>query len=194
MHIADGVLSTPALVAGGVTALASVGYGLRRLEPGKMMLVAILTAAFFVISLFHLPGDIHLLLNGLLGVILGWAAMPAVAVALLLQSVLFQFGGLTSLGVNICITGLPAVLCGMIFRPFFQQKGRYVAVFLCGISGIILSVLFASLFLLSTGSMFLGTASAMIMGNIPVMIIEGIVTVFIYDRIMRVAPQIFHSV
>ena len=221
MHIGDGVLSAPTLITGGLIALAGVGYGLRKLEPDKMMSVAILTAAFFVITLIHLPGDIHLVLNGLLGVMLGWAAFPAVAVALLLQSILFQFGGLTSLGVNICIAGFPAVLCGAIFRRFLQwpsqsqsqnlsqnqhqnqnqnqalkqsrnqAKRHYLAAFLCGTSAIVLSALTAALFLVSSGPVFLGTASALILAHIPVMLIEGAVTAFIYGRVITIAPQLF---
>lgn len=207
MHISDGVLSAPTLIIGGLAALAGVGYGLRKLEPEKMMSVAILTAAFFVITLIHLPGDLHLVLNGLLGVMLGWAALPAVAVALLLQSILFQFGGLTSLGVNICIAGYPAVLCGMIFRRFLQGRGQsqnrnqaqsqgrwhYLAAFACGTSAIVLSALTASLFLISSGPLFWGTATALVLAHIPVMLIEGAVTVFIYSRIIGIAPQLFQQ-
>lgn len=237
MHISDGVLSAPTLIIGGLAALAGGGYGLRKLEPEKMMSVAILTAAFFVITLIHLPGDLHLVLNGLLGVMLGWAALPAVAVALLLQSILFQFGGLTSLGVNICIAGYPAVLCGMIFRRFLQGQGQnqslsqyqgqgecriqpgnqnqsqdqtqkqsqrqnqaqtqgrwqYLAAFLCGTSAIVLSALTASLFLISSGPLFWGTATALVLAHIPVMLIEGAVTVFIYSRVIGIAPQLFQQ-
>lgn len=191
MHISDGVLSAPTLITGGLFALAGVGYGLRKLEPDKMMSVAILTAAFFVITLVHLPGDLHLVLNGLLGVMLGWAALPAVAVALLLQSILFQFGGVTSLGVNICIAGYPAIICGAIFRPLLKEQGHFVAAFFCGTSAIVLSALTAALFLVSSGPIFWGTASALLLAHIPVMLIEGAVTAFIYSRVVRVAPQLF---
>ena len=42
----------------------------------------------------------HLILNGLLGMLLGWAAFPSIFVALMLQAILFQYGGITVLGVN----------------------------------------------------------------------------------------------
>lgn len=191
MHIADGVLSTPSLVTGGLLALAGVGYGLRRLESDKMMSVAILTAAFFVITLIHLPGDLHLVLHGLMGVMLGWAAFPAMAVALLLQSILFQFGGLTSLGVNVCIVAYPAVFCGAVFRRYLKEEGHYVAAFFCGMIAIVLSVLTASIFLLSSGPMFVGTASALALTYVPVMVVEGLVTAFIYGRLIHLAPKLF---
>lgn len=57
----------------------------------------------------------HLILNGLLGVVLGWAAFPVIFVALLLQAVLFQFGGFTVLGVNTATMGLGALAAYGIF-------------------------------------------------------------------------------
>ena len=41
-----------------------------------------------------------LVLNGLMGLMLGWAALPAVFTALLLQAVFFGHGGYTTLGVR----------------------------------------------------------------------------------------------
>ena len=49
------------------------------------------TPAIFVASLVHVPvgpSSMHLVLNGLLGLLLGWAAFPAILVGLLLQAVL----------------------------------------------------------------------------------------------------------
>lgn len=41
--------------------------------------VGVLSSAFFVATLIHVPvgpSSIHLVLNGLMGVMLGWAAFP----------------------------------------------------------------------------------------------------------------------
>jgi hypothetical protein len=60
-------------------------------------------SAFFVASFIHVPvgpAAVHLVLNGLCGLLLGWLAFPAILVGLTLQALLFQFGGLTTLGVN----------------------------------------------------------------------------------------------
>ena len=64
------------------------------------MTVAILAAHFFVGSLIHVPvgpSSVHVVLNGLLGMLLGWAAFPSIFVALMLQAILFQYGGITVL-------------------------------------------------------------------------------------------------
>ena len=112
MHISEGVLSAPVLIGCASAAAACTAVGLKKIAPDRIMAVALLTATFFVASLIHVPvgpGNIHLVLNGLLGIILGWASFPAILVALLLQALFFQFGGITVLGVNVMIMALPAV-------------------------------------------------------------------------------------
>lgn len=87
MHIAEGVLSPAVLAGGAVLALAGTALGLRKLEYDRLVAVGILSAAFFVASLIHVPvglSSAHLVLNGLVGVLLGWAAFPSILVALLL--------------------------------------------------------------------------------------------------------------
>jgi cobalt/nickel transport system permease protein len=80
--------------------------------------VALLTAAFFVASLVHVrvgPTSAHLLLNGLVGVLLGWRAGLAIPVGLFLQAALIGHGGFTTLGVNACVMTLPALLAAWLF-------------------------------------------------------------------------------
>ncbi|MBP3439428.1 MAG: cobalt transporter CbiM, partial [Sutterella sp.] len=119
MHIAEGVLSAPVLIAGAVLAAGGIAVGLKRLESDRMMTAGLAGAAFFAASLIHVPVGIssaHLILNGLIGVLLGWAAFPVIFTGLLLQGVLLQFGGLTVLGVNTAAMGFGAVAAGMLFR------------------------------------------------------------------------------
>ena len=144
MHISEGVLSAPVLAGGWALAAVGTAVGLRRLDYDRLMTVAILAAAFFVASLVHVPigpVSVHLILNGLLGTILGLAAFPAICVGLLLQAVLFQFGGLTVLGVNTVDMALPAVVCYAVFRPMLRAGGtvRLVGAFCCGFLSVLLA-------------------------------------------------------
>jgi len=119
-HIPDGILSAPVLVGGAVLAVAGVAWGLRHLDDRAIPRTAILSAAFFAGSLVAIPvgpSSVHLLFGGLMGIMLGPATFAAVTVALLLQALLFGFGGLTTLGVNVVNIALPAVLCGLVFGP-----------------------------------------------------------------------------
>ena len=104
MHIADGILTAPVVAATAVLATVGVAVGVRKVDADDVPRVGILAALFFVGSLIHVPVGVasaHLLLNGLAGLLLGWSAFPALAVALLLQTVLFHFGGFVSLGANV---------------------------------------------------------------------------------------------
>jgi cobalt/nickel transport system permease protein len=66
-----------------------------------------------VIGTIHVPvgvGSVHLILNGLIGLLLGWLAFPVIFVALILQALLFSFGGFAVLGANTLLLAAPAVL------------------------------------------------------------------------------------
>ena len=88
-HIPDGVVAVPVLATGALVSAGGLALGLRRLTPERMPRVAVLSAVFFVASLIHLPAgpaSVHLMLNGIMGAVLGAAAFPAIVVALVLLS------------------------------------------------------------------------------------------------------------
>src|SRR5437588_9406630 len=111
VHISDGVLTGPWLGGGFVLAALLVFFGAWRIRDEEIPQVALLTAAFFVASLVHVrlgPTSVHLLLNGLLGLVLGVRAGLAIPVGLFLQAALIGHGGFMTLGVNSCVLTLPA--------------------------------------------------------------------------------------
>lgn len=195
MHISEGVLSAPVLVSGAAIAVAGIAVGLKKLDNDRIPQAGILAAAFFVASLVHVPigpSSVHLVLNGIVGLLLGWAAFPVIAVALLLQAVLFQFGGITTLGVNTLIMAGPAVACYYLCGPFVK-KGSTVALagaFTCGFTAVLLAALVAAAALVLTGEAFLEVSIALVAANIVVMIIEGIVTMFCVAFLKKVQPAI----
>ena len=195
VHISEGVLSPAILGAGAALAALGTAVGLRRLDYDRLMTVAILAAAFFVGSLIHVPicpASAHLILNGLLGVILGWAAFPAILVALALQAVLFQYGGITVLGVNTFNMAFPAVLCFLLLRPMLMREGRVRAVgaFCCGALSVAGAGLLTALSLAFTDEGFMQAAGILFMAHIPVMIAEGVVTVLAVSFLAKVRPEL----
>lgn len=195
MHISEGVLSGPALVSGMILAGAGTAIGLKRLDYDRIAHAGILSASFFVASLIHLPigpSSVHLILNGIVGLLLGWAAFPAILTALLLQAMLFQFGGITTLGVNTVIMALPAVIAHYLFSPLIWKShgASLTAAFGCGAVSVLLSALLMSIALIATQESFVEIAYAVIGFNIPVMIIEGVVTAFCVSFIKRVQPSL----
>ncbi len=195
MHISEGVLSPAILGAGAALAACGTAAGLRSLDYDRLMTVAILAAAFFVGSLVHVPvgpASAHLILNGLVGVILGWAAFPAILVALMLQSVLFQYGGITALGVNAFNMAFPAVLCFYLLRPLLTRPGslRTLGAFCCGALSVAGAGLLTALSLAFTDEGFLQAARLLFLAHIPVMIVEGIVTMLTVSFLAKVRPEI----
>ncbi len=195
MHISEGVLSFAILGLGAALTACGTAIGLRHLDYDRLMTVAILAAAFFVGSLIHIPigpASAHLVLNGLLGAILGWAAFPAILVALMLQSVLFQYGGFTVLGVNAFNMAFPAVLCFLLLRPLLSRPGRMrtVAAFCCGALSVAGAGLLTALSLAWTDQGFLQAARLLFLAHVPVMIVEGIVTVLAVSFLYKVRPEL----
>ncbi len=124
VHIPDGNVLTPLWLIGGyLLAGILVVMGSWRIQDEEIPQVALLTAAFFVASLMHvpvpgLPSSAHLL-----GVVLGRRAALAIAMGLLLQAVLLQHGGLTTLGVNCCVMALPALMAWQMFMTLQRLPG-----------------------------------------------------------------------
>lgn len=194
MHISEGVLSGPVLISGAALAAAGTAIGLKKLDYDRIAKAGMLSATFFVASLIHVPigpSNAHLILNGLLGLLLGWAAFPAILVALVLQGVFFQFGGITTLGVNTVIMALPAVFCYLVFGRlvYKNQRAATLAAFGCGFLSVLLSGLFVGLALIFTEENFLEVAGIIFAAHIPVMIIEGLVTAICVAFLRKVHPE-----
>jgi cobalt/nickel transport system permease protein len=200
MHISEGILTGQVLLSGAALTAAGTAIGLKKMDYDRIPQVAILSAGFFVGSLVHIPigpASAHLVLNGLLGLFLGWAAFPAILVGLLLQALLFQFGGFTSLGVNSLNMALPAIICYFIFGPAVRSDNfrlSAVASFMVGFGAVFLSSIMVALSLFLSGDHFLNAARIIVIANLPVMFIEGLITLFCVRFLKKVKPEILEVV
>ncbi|MCB1781770.1 MAG: cobalt transporter CbiM [Candidatus Competibacteraceae bacterium] len=194
-HIPDGVLSAPVLMAGTAVSLAGCAYGLWRLEAERIPQAALFAAVLFVAALVHFPAgpsSVHLILNGLAGILLGWAAFPAILVALLLQAVLFGFGGLVVLGVNVMSVALSAVLCRALFLAVARSGNHRQTVMAAGLAGgigVVLTALLVSLALALSGQAFATAAKLVVLTHIPVAVIESIFSAAVIGLLLRVKPE-----
>lgn len=197
MHVVDGALSTEVVVVGGLLAAGGVGLGLKSLTLEKVPAAGMLSATFFVASLIHVPigpSSVHLIMNGLAGLVLGWAAFPALFVALLLQAVFFGFGGLMVLGVNTLAIALPAVLLGVLCRKGVASADIRVAALAgagAGGGAIALTALFVAFALWVSGQEFLPAAQLVVLAHLPVMVIEALVCAAAVVLVRRVNPALF---
>lgn len=174
----------------GAGSMAAIG--LCKMKPDEIPKVAVTTSAFFVASLIHIPigpTSLHLILNGLVGMLLGPSALLSILVGLILQALLFQHGGVTTIGANMLMMSLPAILSWWLFN-ILRKINTFVAGFVVGGSGILGGVLILVLLLVTTGSEFIGVAKMAILAHLPVMLIEGLVTGFVAAFLMKVKPEI----
>lgn len=200
MHIAEGVLNAPTLAATACCAAVGIAIGLRRLTPQTLPVAALFAAVFFLVGTIHIPigvGSVHLVLNGLIGLLLGWLAFPVIFVALALQALLFSFGGFTSLGANTLVMAAPAVIAGLLLRPLLQSppspRRRLLTVgALAAAIGIVGATLLAVIMLWSTGrDAFLGLITLLFAAQIPVLMIDTVVTALVVSMLGRARPSAF---
>ncbi len=198
MHLSEGIITGTVLAGGTAAAAAGLAVGLRQLKSERIPRVAILSSTFFVASLIHVPVgpvSVHLVLNGINGLLLGWAAFPSIFVALTFQMLLFQFGGITVLGLNTLNMALPAVIAGMLFGPMVRSRSKQMALiggFLAGSLSVLMSGFLVAFSLFLSGEQFLEAAAVALGAHIPIMVVEGFVTSVCVGFIRKVKPEILN--
>lgn len=199
MHISDGVLPVSVAVGGYAVSLGLTVWSARKTRNEDMPKLAVMTAAFFVASLIHVPfgpTSVHLIIPGLTGALLGPSAFLSIGLGLMLQSLLFQFGGLTALGANALMMGVPALVCGWGFQKFKGQTPSRQALVggVVGAVGTVLAAIILAGFLMTGGEDFLGVAKIALAAHVPVIIIEGAVSALTIGFLARVKPALLlHS-
>jgi cobalt/nickel transport system permease protein len=181
MHISEGVLSPPVLAAGWALAAGGLAAGLKKTPVEKLPKTALVSAALFLASLARVPlgpSSIHLTLLGIAGIMLGWSALPALFIALFLQGLLFQFGGLLSLGVNTVAMGGAALAGGFVFRAA-PEKLKLPAAFAGGFAAVIAGTLVVVAALSLSHRDLQATAALLFAANLPLAAVEGVISLFI---------------
>ncbi|MEO1790928.1 MAG: cobalt transporter CbiM [Cyanobacteria bacterium J06629_19] len=216
MHISEGFLPARVCIAGYGTTGLLTWYSLKQIDRqgnpnAKIPKASLLTAAFFVASSISIPippTSVHLLLNGLLGVVLGYFAVPAILIGLLFQAMFFGHGGLTTLGVNATMMGFPALLAYHVFRLRFalnSEKQQPASkslwrigtfAFLGGALGLALTALifFVLMVTLVSADFDVQTEQAAVtyltLAHLPLAIIEGAFTAMLAVFLQRVKPEL----
>lgn len=204
MHIAEGALSgspegIAVLAVGWATTVVGTGIGLRRMDYERVPQVALLSATFFVVSLIPIPLGVtsaHLVLCGLMGLILGWTAFPAVLVALILQSLIAGIGGPTTLGINTTVMSAPAVVCYGLFRRAIHARSEtstYVAAFAAGALAVLLGATLNALAIALAGEGFEGIAGTALGIHSLIAPVEGLITAVTVVFLRKVRPELLDA-
>ena len=195
-HIPDGLLSLPVTVAGGVLAAAALAATARRLNEDELPRVAVMAAVFFVASLVSVPmgpTSIHLILSGLMGVIIGWATVPAVFVGLVLQAAAFGFGGFAALGVNTVNIAMPGAVLAALAAPLLRQGTPFRAGLVAAAVGA-LSVAATGLLVMAalwaSDQAYALSARVMLLAYAPLALAEAVLSGVAVAFLARVKPEL----
>lgn len=197
MHLSEGVLHAPVLLANAVLAVGGVAIGLRKLEQERLPLTALFAAAFFVAGTIHVPvgiGSVHLILNGMAGLFLGWTVFPAFLIALLLQVLFFSFGGFAVLGVNLCIMAIPAIIAHYLWRarlrPQMSLKDRLFVGIGAGVVGVGGAAALASLeLMLDGGKSYTDLVWLLLASHLPVFVLDSVISVGVISLLCKMYPD-----
>ena len=196
MHISEGVLSGSVLIAGWAGTCAGISLGLKKTSDYKIVRTALLSSAFFLASLVNVrigPSSTHLSFIAPMGIVLGYGAFPAIFVALLLQAVLFHFGGLIVLGANCFAMAFPALFVHLVFGSVIKKSEKKFNLiffsFVAGFLAIIMAASIAGAFLGMSDKNFLSAVKVLLIAHIPLAFIEGIASAFLILWLKKAAPE-----
>ncbi len=201
VHISDGVLTVPWLAGGFVVAGVLVLLAAFQLRDEEIPRIAVLSSAFFVATLMHLrlgPTSVHLLLNGLVGVVLGRRAPLAILIGLGLQAALLGHGGFYTLGINTCVLTLPALLAGWMFAALWRlprmrrESGAFLWFFGCiiGMTSVLATLILNAVVLFWGGAEDWNAIVWFVFyAHLPIVVLEGVVLGFTVSFLGRVKPE-----
>jgi len=201
VHISDGVLRDQWWAGGFVVSGLLSLLAAYRVRDEEIPRIAVLSAAFFVASLMHLrlgPTSVHLLLNGLVGVVLGRRAPLAILIGLGLQAALLGHGGFTTIGINACILTFPALLAGWMFAglhrlPWVRRKQTsllWISGCIIGMTSVLATLILNAVVLLWGGAEDWHQIVWLVFyAHLPIVALEGVVLGFTVNFLARVKPE-----
>lgn len=197
MHLSEGVLQSSTLLIGATIAIAGIAVGLKKMDYAQLSITALFASAFFVAGTIHIPvgiGSVHLILNGIAGLFLGWTVFPAFLIALVLQALLFSFGGFAVLGINLCIMAIPALLVRVCVFPILRKsttkKGFILSGLFAGVIGVGGSALVASgVLALDGGKAYLDLIGLLLVSHIPVFVVDSLVSIGVILTMVKMMPE-----
>lgn len=209
LHIPDGFLSPPILGITWVASIALIALALKFVEADyqdrTVPLMGVCAAFIFAAQMinFPIPGGTsgHLLGGTLAGVLLGpWAGSLVMSVVFIVQSVVFQDGGIVALGANIFNMGLIGTFGGyylfsLIRRAIGRNKlsGMVVGTAIAAWVSVVVAAIICAFQLAWSGTVPLNVAlPAMVGWHLLIGVGEALITVATVVFIWRTRPDLFY--
>lgn len=210
MHIPDGYLSLPVSLATGCIAIALIALSLNRVQSEykerTVPLMGVSAAFIFAAQMVNFPiiggTSGHLMGGTLAGILLGpWAGSLVMAVVFIVQSVMFQDGGLTALGANITIMGLMGTFGGYylyrLLRNLFGKHtwlGMSVGTAIASWSSVVVAAAVCALLLALSDTVPLAVGlTAMLSWHFMIGIGEAFITLSVTSFIWKTRPELIYS-
>ncbi len=210
MHVPDGYLSLPvSLVTGGI-AIALIALSLNRVQSEykerTVPLMGVCAAFIFATQMVNFPivggTSGHLLGGTLAGILLGpWAGSLVMSVVFIVQSVMFQDGGLTALGANITNMGLIGTFAGYYLYRFIRSLvgqntwlGMSVGTAIASWTSVVVAATVCAVELALSDTIPLSVAlTAMLSWHFMIGIGEAFITLAITSFLWRTRPDLIYD-
>jgi len=206
MHIPDGFLSPPVFISGWAVALGVLSYALKKtrkiLKDKLVPLMGVMAAFIFAAQMLNFPvlggTSGHFLGGALASVTLGpYVGAIVLSLVLIVQCLIFQDGGLTTLGANIFNMAIVGTILSyylyVLLRKIFPKTNMLIAVSISSWFSVVLAATFCALELSLSGTLQFGVVlPAMVFVHIFIGIGEAIITTFILSFILKVRPDLIY--
>lgn len=210
LHIPDGFLSPPVSIVSWALAIGLIALSLNRVQSEyqdrAVPLMGVCAAFIFAAQMINFPipngTSGHLLGGTLAGALLGpWAGSLAMTVVFIVQSVMFQDGGLMALGANVVNMGLVGTFGGYwIYRTVRLLLGRNswrsmnIAAIVAAWTSVVVASILVAFQLAVSGTVPLTFALvAMLSWHIFIGIGEALITSVALSFIWRTRPDLLYD-
>lgn len=210
MHIPDGYLSLPVSLVTGIIAIALITLSLNRVQSEykerTVPLMGVSAAFIFAAQMVNFPiiggTSGHLLGGTLAGILLGpWAGSLVMSVVFIVQSVMFQDGGLTALGANITIMGLIGTFGGYYLYQFLRTligrntwSGMSIGTAIASWTSVVVAAGLCALMLALSDTVPLAVGlTAMLSWHFMIGIGEAFITLAVISFIWNTRPELIYS-
>ena len=210
LHIPDGYLSLPVSLVTGAIAITLIALSLNQVQSQykerTVPLMGVSAAFIFAAQMINFPiiggTSGHLMGGTLAAVLLGpWAGSLVMSVVFIVQTVIFQDGGLTALGANITIMGLVGTFGGYYLYRIIRNLvgshtwlGMSVSTAIASWLSVVAAAAICALLLALSDTVPLALAMpAMLAWHLMIGIGEAMITLAVISFLWRTRPDLIYS-